>query len=64
MKKSIWGYNISETDTLVDSLQNQNDLMTTEISSLSMNLNSVKADLADRIEEAKNLKKAKNSSHN
>jgi hypothetical protein len=45
MRKSLWGYNISDADALINSLQNQNDLMTTKITNLTLELNNIKEEM-------------------
>lgn len=56
MKKSFWGYNVAETEDMLESMQNQCDLMTTRIATLTMELNSVKEELERRNEDAKSLR--------
>lgn len=45
MRKSLWGYHIGDSDALINSLQNQNNLMTTKITTLTMELSSMKEEM-------------------
>ncbi|NLK39885.1 MAG: hypothetical protein GX303_06565 [Clostridiales bacterium] len=45
MKKSLFGYNIKKTDELVSALQNQNDIMTTKLSTLTEKLTDATTEL-------------------
>ena len=38
MKKSFWGYDIRETDEVLDSLRSQNDILASKVTKLNMEL--------------------------
>ena len=47
MKKGFWGYNVAEADQLIDSLQNKNDILTTKVTDLTMQLDQLNKKMAE-----------------
>lgn len=47
MKKKLWGYHIRQTNDLIDSLQNKNDILVKKVNELSIKLNTKNSKLTE-----------------